>query len=106
MLIKIGDKWVNSNRIESLEVYDLENFGEKEYCVGVYVANDDDINLCRFVVCDVYEEAARVMDELAEEINAAQGYKPAAEGKVVMKYVEHGDEPEKSGQERGRESNG
>lgn len=91
MLIKIDgfnkkNTWVNPDRIETVEIY-----GPEDDC-RIYINTSNENNLLTSDDYKTYEEAAKVMDELAEKINAAQGCKPAAEEKTTMKYEEHGDE--------------
>lgn len=83
MLIKIGDKWVDTKLIVDLE-----------YSRGSVNGSIGYILLARGVrrdyLCGEYETEAEVikaMDEAAEKINAAQGFKPAAEEEAVMEYT-------------------
>lgn len=79
MLIKIDsfkNAWINPDYIESVKIHDI---GVDDYHVYINMNG----NSYRIDSCDTYEEAMRVMDEAAETINAAQGYK----GKVVMRYA-------------------
>lgn len=92
MLVKIdkfnkNNTWVNPAHVESIEVYDTED----DCRIYINMANENG-TLCS-TTYNTYKEAVEAIDELAEKINAAQGFKPAAEAKTVMKYVEHGDEP-------------
>lgn len=88
MLVKIGNKWVATNTVTDLDwVFNVVN-GEKTY--SLYIRNDGDS-----CFCGEYETEAEVikaMDEAAEKINAAQGFKPAAEEKAVMEYTASGTE--------------
>lgn len=92
MLIKIGNEWINPNYIKSVETWNPRVYERESYYVDVNMADRD--NSYRIATCDTYEEAVKTMDEAAEKINAAQGYKLAEEEKVVMKHEEHGDEPD------------
>ena len=88
MLIKIGDKWVDAKLIVDLEY----SRGSVNGSIG-YILLARDVR--RDYLCGEYETEAEVikaMDEAAEKINAAQGFKPAAEGKVVMEYTASGTE--------------
>ena len=89
MLIKIDafrNEWINPDHIESIKIHAL---GVNDYRVYINMTNNEDSY--RADTCDTYKEAVKVMNELAEKINAAQGCKPATK-KTVMKYEEHGDE--------------
>lgn len=77
MLVKIGNEWINPNYIESVETWNPRVYGRESYYVDVNMADRD--NSYRIATCDTYEEAVKTMDEAAEKINAAQGYKLAAE---------------------------
>lgn len=85
MLVKIGDRYLAANLITGLG----RNPCHVGYALIAYSYN-------RSYLCgnyDTEEDVIKAMDEAAEKINAAQGFKPAAEKKVVMKYEEHGDKP-------------
>lgn len=57
---------------------------------ALYIYNDGEGCFCgRY---DTKEGVIKAMDEAANKINAAQGFKPAAREKTTMKYEEHGDE--------------
>lgn len=90
MLIKVGERWVDASSVTGLSWdYCGTMNGRESY--ALYICRDG-----KDCVCGKYDTkkgAAKAMDEAAEKINAAQGCKIAAEGKVVMKYEEHGDEP-------------
>lgn len=93
MLIKIDEfrfnkksTWVNPDRIETVEIY-----GPEDDC-RIYINTSNENNLLTSDDYKTYEEAAKVMDKLAEKINAAQGCKPAPGEKTTMKYEEHGDD--------------
>lgn len=87
MLIKIGNKWVNASNVTGLDWVCNTVRDKKSYVLSIY--NDGEGCFCgRY---DTKEGVIKTMDEAAEKINAAQGFKPATE-KTVMKYEEHGDE--------------
>lgn len=91
MLVKIdkfnkNNTWVNPAHVESIEVYDTED----DCRIYINMANENG-TLCS-TTYTTYEGAVKAIDEIAKKINAAQGFKPAAGEKVVMKYEEHGDE--------------
>lgn len=88
MLVKIGDKWLRADRITCLECSRGNVNGIIGYVLLAY-------SFKREYLCgryDTEEGAAKAMDEAAEKINAAQGFKPAAEEKAVMEYTASGTE--------------
>lgn len=88
MLIKIANKWVDVSTVTELDWVSNNVNGEKIY--SLYIRNDGESCFCgRY---GTKEGVVKAMDEVAEKINAAQGFKPAAGGKTTMKYEEHGDE--------------
>lgn len=71
MLIKIGNKWVNANNVTGLDwVCNMVN-GEKTYFL--YIRNDGEDCCCGGY--NTEEGVIKAMDEAANKINAAQGYK-------------------------------
>lgn len=89
MLIKIANKWVDASTVTEVDWTSNNVNGEKTYFL--YIRHDRENCFCgRY---DTKEGVIKAMDEGANKINAVQGCKLAEEGKVVMKYVEHGDEP-------------
>lgn len=88
MLIKIANKWVAANTVTDLGWVSNVVNGEKTY--SLYIRNDGDDCFCGEY--NTEEGVIKAMDEAAEKINAAQGCKPAAEEKVVMKLEEHSSE--------------
>lgn len=89
MLVKIGNKWVDASTVTGLDWVFRTGRDKKNY--ALYIYNDGKDCFCgRY---DTKEGVIKAMDEAATKINAAQGCKPATKGEVVMKYVEHGDEP-------------
>lgn len=89
MLIKIGNKWLDASAVKGLSFFYNVSRHIERYVLCADV--DKDNYLCGHY--STKEGVTKAMDEAAEKINAAQGCKIAAEGKVVMKYEEHGDEP-------------
>lgn len=89
MLVKIGNKWLDASAVKGLSFFYNVSRHIERYVLCADV--DKDSYLCGYY--DTKEGVIKAMDEAAEKINAAQGCKIAAEGKVVMKYEEHGDEP-------------
>lgn len=90
MLIKIGNDWVAANTVTGLDWVCNIACDKKSY--ALYIRNDKEDYCCgRY---DTKEGVIKAMDEAATKINAAQGFKSAEEEKVVMKYEEHGDEPD------------
>lgn len=89
MLIKIGDKWIDVNLITNLEYSHCKIYqGDFGYALLVY--SNRQVYSCGEY--ETEESVIKAMDEAAEQINAAQGFKPAAREKTTMKYEEHGDE--------------
>lgn len=88
MLIKIDNKWVAANTVTDLGWVSNVVNGEKTY--SLYIRNDGDDYLCGEYETEA--EVVKAMDEAAEKINAAQGFKPAAEQKAVMEYTASGTE--------------
>ena len=87
MLIKIANKWVAASAVTGLDWVCNTVRDKKSYVLYIY--NDGRGCFCgRY---DTKEGVIKAMDEAAEKINAAQGFKPATK-KTVMKYEEHGDE--------------
>lgn len=91
MLVKIdkfnkNNTWVNPAHVESIEVYDTED----DCRIYINMANENG-TLCSTTYTS-YEEAVKAIDDIAEKINAAQGFKPAPGEKTTMKYEEHGDD--------------
>ena len=87
MLVKIGNKWVEAKLIMDLECSRGSVNGSIGYILLARGAGRD-------YLCGEYEteaEVVKAMDEAAEKINAAQGFKHTAKEKVTMKYVEHND---------------
>lgn len=83
MLVKIdkfnkNNTWVNPAHVESIEVYDTED----DCRIYINMANEN-ATLCS-TTYTAYEEAVKAIDDIAETINAAQGYKD----------VEHDEESE------------
>lgn len=75
MLVKIGDEWIDASAVAGLNwVCNIVN-GKKTY--SFYIRNDGEGCFCgRY---DTKESVIKAMDEAATKINAAQGFKPAAE---------------------------
>lgn len=91
MLVKIdkfnkNNTWVNPAHVESIEVYDTED----DCRIYINMGNENG-TLCS-TTYTAYEEAVKAIDDIAEKINAAQGFKPAAEEKAVMEYTASGTE--------------
>lgn len=83
MLIKIANKWVDASTVTGLDWVCNTVRDKKSY--ALYIYNDGEGCFCgRY---DTKEGVIKAMDEAAEQINAAQGFKPAAEEKVVMRYA-------------------
>lgn len=88
MLVKIDNKWLRADLITCLEV----SRGSVNGSIG-YILLARGVR--RDYLCGEYEteaEVVKAMDEAAEKINAAQGFKPAAEQKAVMEYTASGTE--------------
>ena len=88
MLIKIANKWVNASTVTCLDWVCNTVRDKKSYVLYIYNDGRD----CCCGRYDTKEGVIKAMDEAAEKINAAQGFKPAAEEKVVMKLEEHSSE--------------
>lgn len=74
MLVKIdkfnkNNTWVNPAHVESIEVYDTED----DCRIYINMANENG-TLCS-TTYTAYEEAVKAIDDIAEKINAAQGFK-------------------------------
>lgn len=88
MLIKIGNEWVAANTVTGLDWVCNIACDKKSY--ALYIHNDKEDYCCgRY---DTKEGVIKAMDEAAEKINAAQGFKPAEEKKAVMEYTVSGTE--------------
>ena len=84
MLVKIGDRWLDADLVTGLE---------RNPCHVGYALIA--CSYSRSYLCgnyDTKELAAKAMDAAAKRINAAQGFKPAAEEKAVMEYTASGPE--------------
>lgn len=82
MLIKIANKWVAANTVTDLGWVSNVVNGEKTY--SLYIRNDGDDCFCGGY--NTEEGVIKAMDEAAEKINAAQGFKPAEE-KTTMEHM-------------------
>lgn len=74
MLVKIdnfnkNNTWVNPAYVASIEVYDTED----DCRVYINMSNENG-TLCS-TTYTAYEEAVKAIDDIAEKINAAQGFK-------------------------------
>lgn len=83
MLVKIGNKWVDASTVTGLDWVFRTGRDKKNYALYIY----DDGKDCFCGRYNTKEGVIKAMDEAAEKINAAQGYK----GKVVMRYAGPGN---------------
>lgn len=88
MLVKIGNKWLDASAVKGLSFFYNVSRHIERYVLCADV--DKDNYLCGYY--STKEGVIKAMDEAAEKINAAQGFKPATEKKVVMKYAGPGTE--------------